>query len=129
MLLLNLLFLMFVAIIPFSTALLAEYIERGEARTAALFYIGTYILASGFFNLMWWYAANKYRLIDKSTNPQLLKTMSKEHTRAMVFYIIAFCLAFISVFASLIPIIFLVVLFVLPRLDERIIAQKFGVEI
>lgn len=124
LLLLNTLFLMFVALIPFSTALLAEYIGRSEQRTAALVYIGTYALASCFLNLMWWYAKSKFRLIDKDINPQLLKAMSKERTIALVFYIVSFCIAFFSVIASLIPIIFLIVLFVLPRPDERIAAKE-----
>ncbi len=124
LLVLNTLFLMFIALIPFSTALLAEYIGRSEARTAALVYIGTYILADCFFNLMWWSARSKFRLIDKNINPQLLKVLSREHTIALVSYLAAFVIAFFSPVAGLIPFIFLTVLFVLPRPDERIAANE-----
>lgn len=128
LLVLNTLFLMFIALIPFSTALLAEYIGRNEARTAALVYIGIYTLAVCFFNLIWWYAKSNFRLIDKNTNPQLLKAMSKEHNIALASYILSFVIAFFSVLASLIPIIFLVVWFALPRPDERIYAKKSDTE-
>lgn len=49
-LLLNGLLLMWVTIVPFPTALLAEYITHGSARLAAAVYSGCYVLIALSFN-------------------------------------------------------------------------------
>lgn len=58
LLLLNLLLLMFVAFIPFPTAVLSE---NGN-RTATIFYALNIMCVNGIFILMWWYATYRKRL-------------------------------------------------------------------
>jgi uncharacterized membrane protein len=66
---LNILFLMCVAFIPFPTALLAEYIESQERTTAVAVYTAALAMTAVFFTLLWYYAANGYRLVDRNLDP------------------------------------------------------------
>ena len=55
---LNTLLLLCVAVLPFTTALLAEYVHTPgpDRRTAALSYSAALVVAGIFYNLLWWYA-------------------------------------------------------------------------
>jgi uncharacterized membrane protein len=56
LLFLNTLFLMYVAFIPVTTALLSEYIREPEQRTtAAAVHSGTLAVAAVFFTVLWLY--------------------------------------------------------------------------
>ena len=121
LLFLNILFLLCVAFIPFPTALLAEYIQgsEGERQTAIAVYSGTLAVTSIFFTLLWLYAANDYRLVNRTLNPRLLRAMTRRYLIGAALYIIAFAIAFISAVASLGLIVGLALLFVLPEPGER----------
>ncbi len=60
LLLLNLLLLMFVAFIPFPTAVLSE----SGNRTATIFYALNIVIVNVIFMLMWWYATYRRRLVS-----------------------------------------------------------------
>jgi uncharacterized membrane protein len=121
LLFLNILFLLCVAFIPFPTALLAEYIQgsEGERQTAIAVYSGTLAVTGIFFTLLWLYAANDYRLVNRTLNPRLLRAMTRRYLIGAALYIIAFAIAFISAVASLGLIVGLALLFVLPEPGER----------
>jgi uncharacterized membrane protein len=121
LLFLNILFLLCVAFIPFPTALLAEYIQgsEGERQTAIAVYSGTLAVTGIFFTLLWLYAANDYRLVNRPLNPRLLRAMTRRYLIGAALYIIAFAIAFISAVASLGLIVGLALLFVLPEPGER----------
>jgi uncharacterized membrane protein len=67
---LNLLLLLFVALIPWPTNLLAEYMrEGGEAeRVAALVYAGVFMLMGIAFGLLWARIARSEHLLDPTTS-------------------------------------------------------------
>jgi uncharacterized membrane protein len=121
LLFLNILFLLCVAFIPFPTALLAEYIQgsEGERQTAIAVYSGTLAVTGIFFTLLWLYAANDYRLVNRTLNPRLLRAMTRRYLIGAALYIIAFAIAFISAVTSLGLIVGLALLFVLPEPGER----------
>ena len=56
LLILNLIFLMAIALQPFSTALIAEHYGKPTEMTAALVYYGILLSASLSYNAVWWYA-------------------------------------------------------------------------
>jgi uncharacterized membrane protein len=121
LLFLNILFLMCVAFIPFPTALLAEYIQgsEGERQTAIAVYSGTLAVTGIFFTLLWLYAANNYRLVNRALDPRLLQVMTRRYLIGAALYIVAFAIAFVSALASLVLIVGLALLFVLPEPGER----------
>ena len=114
-------------LIPFPTALLAEYIREEEYRTTAVaVYSGTLAVTAIFFTVLWLYVAGNYRLVDRSVDPLLLRAMTRRYVFGMVLYILAFALAFVSPAASLALIIILALLFVLPEPDSSSDARRNG---
>src|SRR5918993_840126 len=101
LLFLNILFLMCVAFIPFPTALLAEYLQGTERTTAGAVYAGTLAVTAIFFTLLWLYAADNYRLVDRSLDPYLLRAMTRRYLAGTLVYLFAFVLSLINVTASL----------------------------
>ena len=121
LLFLNVLFLMCVAFIPFPTALLAEYLEGSadQRATAGAVYAGTLAVTAIFFTILWLYVAGNRRLVDRSLDPSLLRSMTLRYVAGAVAYLVAFAVAFISVTASLALIVVLALIFVLPEPGER----------
>lgn len=64
LMLLNLLFLMVVAFVPFPSSVISKYSER----TATIFYALTMSLAGLLLAGIWWYASSHNRLIDPDLN-------------------------------------------------------------
>jgi uncharacterized membrane protein len=67
---LNILFLMFVALIPFSTALFGEY---GTMQITALIYGANMLLIFNSGWAIWAYVTGKRRLVDKDLDPALVR--------------------------------------------------------
>jgi uncharacterized membrane protein len=67
---LNILFLMFIALIPFSTALFGSY---GTEQLALVIYAINIILVTVMRFIIWIYATGKHRLVDINISPSLLK--------------------------------------------------------
>ena len=117
LLILNLIFLMAIALQPFSTALVAEHYGKPDERTAALVYYGILLSASLSYNAVWWYAVQSGLVSD--LDPQLLRALSLEHVAAPVLHAVALVVAIWSVPLSLIPLGLVYLLFALPRVTER----------
>jgi uncharacterized membrane protein len=66
LIMLNLLFLMIVAFIPFPTAILSNY----SGLTATVFYALIMLLASLLMTAIWWHASRRNHLIDPQMDPQ-----------------------------------------------------------
>ncbi|MBV9455352.1 MAG: DUF1211 domain-containing protein [Rubrobacter sp.] len=119
--LLNTLLLLCTAFIPFPTALLAGHIQGTEEQktTAVASYSGTLAVTAVVFTLLWIYAANGYRLVDRHLDPALLRAMTRRYVLGMTLYTAAFALAFLNVVFSLALIAGLALLFVLPEPSSR----------
>ena len=117
----NTLLLMFMAFIPFPTALLAEYGlgSEDERTAAAVLYSGTLAVTAVFFTLLWLYAATNRRLVERDLAPRLLRAMTRRYLFGVLLYAVAFALAFVVPVASLALIAGLALLFILPEPDER----------
>lgn len=99
-LMMNGLLLMFVTLVPFPTALLAEHIAQPGGATAAAVYSGTFVFIAVLFNVLWRYAANGGRLLDRGHDRQAEATITKQYRFGPFLYLAAFALAFVSVPAS-----------------------------
>ena len=117
-LLLNGLLLLFVTLAPFPTSVLAEYVARPEAGTAAMVYSGSFICIGVFFNLMWIYASRRGRLLVRGYDRTAVKHMTTGYLVGPVVYIAAFLLAFFSVAASVGLCYLLTIFFALPGKKE-----------
>jgi uncharacterized membrane protein len=123
LLILNLIFLMAIALQPFSTALIAEHYGKPNETTAALVYYGILLSASLSYNAVWWYAVQS-GLVSEDLDPQMLRALSLEHVAAPVLHAAALVVAIWSVPLSLIPLGLVYLLFALPRVTERWAAKS-----
>jgi uncharacterized membrane protein len=97
----TLLFLLFVSIIPWPTAIAAEYVDSGSqaARTAAVLYAGVMLLMGLSFSLGWRYLAEHPDLVAEPARPGLRSGTLRALLGGLV-YVAAIGLAFVSPNAS-----------------------------
>jgi len=96
LLLLNGLLLLAITLVPFPTALMAEYIREPQARTAAVVYAGSFVLIALFFNALWRYAAHDGRLLVPTADRQFVADINRQFRIGPILYVIAVGLALIS---------------------------------
>jgi uncharacterized membrane protein len=113
-LILNGLLLLCVSVIPFSTSLVAAYIQHAEARTAVLVYTGINFLMAVCFNNLWNYASRNGRLLAHDHDTQVAEGISKSYRFGPIIYFIVFCVAFVSVAVSVAACMLLAVYFAIP---------------
>ncbi|MGR9087893.1 MAG: TMEM175 family protein [Gammaproteobacteria bacterium] len=92
----NGLLLLFVAFVPFPTALIAEYSTHPEARVAANVYTGTFLAISLAFDVLWRYAS--IRLLKKnatSAENDEAAQITKQYRFGPTLYLAAFGLSFV----------------------------------
>jgi uncharacterized membrane protein len=99
-LMLNVLFLMLIAFIPFPTRLLAENIRSEGAEAAAVSYGVTLTVTAVLFNLLWRYAATGRRLLRADADPRLVQGIGRSYLPGPFMYFAATLVAFASPIAS-----------------------------
>jgi uncharacterized membrane protein len=112
LLVLNLLLLLGVSAVPYPTAILAQYLGRADQRTAAVFYNGTFVVISVFFNLLWRYAVSRSLLHEHTQNNAV--NISAQYAVGPLVYLGCFVLAWFNVRASILANTALALFFVLP---------------
>jgi uncharacterized membrane protein len=104
LLFLNLLLLLFVGAIPFTTSLLAEYLTAGgsEARTAAVIYSCVMLAMSLGFGALFIYVVHHPRLLDETVDPTHLRVSTRRFTWiGIALYVATVLVALISAPACL----------------------------
>jgi uncharacterized membrane protein len=97
---LNVLFLMFIAFIPFPTRLLAIYINSPDARAASVAFGLTLTLTAICFNLLWRYAATRRRLLREDADELLVEGIGRSYLPGPFIYFAATLVGFASPLAS-----------------------------
>jgi uncharacterized membrane protein len=119
-LLINLFLLMFITLMPYSTALLGQYLmEHGNQVPATAFYSGTLLAMAVAFNAVWLYAV-KNKLVNEQCNPEAVEFMTRSHLLGPLLFGTAFILAFIWYPASVILDTLASMLFLIPSTDRPI---------
>ena len=113
-LILNGLLLMAISVIPFTTALLAEYIQRPERKTVELVYSGTFVIAGLIYNRLWVYATRNRRLTARDADMRTIAGITKQFHSGLAAYALSFVVAFFSAEISLGICILLALYFALP---------------
>jgi uncharacterized membrane protein len=109
---LNIMFLLFVASMPFPTGLLSRY--PGQ-QIALVIYCIVLILAGLSLDAMWWYASKNRRLVDPSIDPDLVVFVHRRVLIAPIIYLIAIGVSFLSVLMAELLLIVVAVLYILPN--------------
>jgi uncharacterized membrane protein len=93
----NILMLMFVALVPFSTSLLGEYMQT---QVAVVAYGANMLLTLIVGFILWAYATGKYRLVDRDIDPRLVKRTKIMFLVASLLFVLAIGVSFVSPIAS-----------------------------
>jgi len=96
LLMLNLLLLLMICVVPFPTAIVAEYLGKDGARTATLVLGGVFVVTAIVFNFLWRYAAKDRRLLAPSVPQHIVDAQTRQYRFGPLFYFVSFLLAFVS---------------------------------
>jgi uncharacterized membrane protein len=97
----NGLLLLFITIVPFPTALIAEYMDTAAAGTAASIYSGMGLLIALAYTGMWRYAIRGGRLLTPGLREDEVAAMNRQYRFGPLAYLIAFATSFVSATASI----------------------------
>jgi uncharacterized membrane protein len=101
-LVLNVVFLLTIAALPFPTALLAEYAREPDGRTAAaLVYGGTMFMIAVMFNLAWRYASGSHRLLFPGVSERMVRRTNNSYLLGPTIYGAATLMALVNPLISL----------------------------
>jgi uncharacterized membrane protein len=120
---LNLLLLLTVSVVPWPTALLAEYTRDGTAgdqRIAVLIYGLTFTVMSFAFNGLWRYLLRHKELHKPHVSPNALEVRSRRYNLGLAAYPIATAIGLLSVPVFLGLMLALAVVYLLPTPDVEV---------
>jgi uncharacterized membrane protein len=101
LLFLNLLLLLWVAFIPFPTALLADNLQGDSQHVAAAVYSGTMALMGVSFGTLWLYVSRRRRLMGVDLTNEQIALMTRKFVAGAPIYALAVAVAFVSAPAAL----------------------------
>jgi len=110
----NGLLLLLISFVPFPTKVLAEHLLDAEARTAAIFYSGTFVVTALIYNLLWLCISYKGRLCDMSAHGGEIRAITRQFALGPATYLLCFLLAFVAPLASVALNFAIAVFFLIP---------------
>lgn len=117
----NILFVMLIALVPFSTLLLSRY---PLAPIAAQVYGLVLILIGGAFYLHWWYATKGHRLIPPATTTDFIRAVQRRILIAPVVCTVAVVVASVSTIVSIFLYAYLVPFYIAPASIDRFVFRR-----
>ncbi|PZS26966.1 MAG: DUF1211 domain-containing protein [Pseudonocardiales bacterium] len=98
LLFLNLLLLLWTALLPFSTALLARYLDAGgiDSHVAAALYSANLLLAAIAYTAVWWHAVRGGRLLAAPLSRAVERSVRLRFGAGTLVYAVTVALAFVS---------------------------------
>jgi TMEM175 potassium channel family protein len=96
----NVLFLMLIAFIPFPTRLLALDIRTPDAEAAALAYGVTLTLTAILFNVLWRYAARNGGLLRKDADEKVVQGITRSYVIGPFTFLVATAVALVNPIVS-----------------------------
>jgi uncharacterized membrane protein len=97
----NGLLLMLVALVPFPTKTLGEFLLTDAFRTATIFYTGYFVLISIAFRLLWYAASRKPGILMTDVTPEQIKQTTRNENIGLICNTIIFAVAFINPWLAL----------------------------
>jgi uncharacterized membrane protein len=102
-----------VTVVPFPTAVLAQFLNHPDQKMAAVVYNATFIAIAILFNVLWRYAVSRH-LLDKTVSATAAENISRQYCFGPLLYLVCLALAWINVRASIAGNISLALFFALP---------------
>jgi uncharacterized membrane protein len=97
----NGLLLMLVALVPFPTKTLGQFLLTGAFKTAVIFYTGYFVLISLAFRLLWYAAAKKRSLLVHGITEKEIKDFTKNENLGLICNTVIMAVAFVSPWTAL----------------------------
>jgi uncharacterized membrane protein len=97
----NGLLLMLVALVPFPTKTLGEFLLTGGFKTAVIFYTAYFVLISIAFRLLWYAATRKTGILMNDITAALIKQTTRNENIGLICNAIIFGVAFINPWIAL----------------------------
>ena len=97
LLVLNLNLLLWTALIPFPTSVVADYLGQGgeQAKTAVAFYSGVFVLMGVSFDALFLWITHDARLLDRLPPPEVVRAARLRFTLGLAVYLLALGLSFV----------------------------------
>ena len=108
----NIIFLMAICLLPFSTSLLGEYSDQ---QISIFVYGGNSIMIASLLYIQWLYATNNYRLVDENLDPCIKNMLSKRLLFGIIIYLIAIAFSFVYIQLSVFLFTMILIPSVLPN--------------
>jgi uncharacterized membrane protein len=104
LLFLNLMILMVVALIPWPTNLVADYLDTGgsQAKTAVAVYSLVNVAMAGAFTLFWWYATGHPELLHEDVDAKAARATLPRFALGLAVYPVTVVLAFVTPIGTMI---------------------------
>ena len=93
--------LLLVTLVPFPTSLVAQYLTTPAAAVTCAVYSGVFVVINVAYNLLWWSAAHRHRLLKPGVSPAQVKSVTRKLLIGFPLYLLATLLAFWNPYVSL----------------------------
>lgn len=93
--------LLLVTLVPFPTSLVAQYLTTPAAAVTCAVYSGVFVVINVAYNLLWWSAAHRHRLLNPGVSPAQVKSLTRKILIGFPLYLLATLLAFWNPYVSL----------------------------
>lgn len=120
----NIIFLSFVGLIPFSTILLQT---QQNQQLAILEYGVNFIICLFLLYFHWWYATHKHRLIADNLNHKTIRIVKVRLLFSIALYLVALLLSYISPMVSIVTFVLIQLLSIAPSTYDRYLASRIKV--
>jgi TMEM175 potassium channel family protein len=121
---LNVLFLMTIAFLPFATAVLAEYVaDPAHRHQAIIFYTLALALPAATWSSVWFYASRVARLTDARLAPSFVRFLSWQYGASVASYSAIVVVALINGVVGLVLAVGVSLLYLLPPRAPEYIAE------
>jgi uncharacterized membrane protein len=124
-LMLNVVFLLFIAAVPFPTAIVADHLRNADGRSVAAVAYGVNMVAIAvMFNAVWRYAARGRRLLAEDADPEAVEQINRSYFLGPLAYGLATILALVTPVISLVMFAALAIFYMLPLPGQGRVASK-----
>jgi uncharacterized membrane protein len=113
-LILNVVFLMAIAFLPFPTAVLGEYLDDSAQRDTAVRLYALGLLLPAFGWLVVWLYANARGIVDERLVPSYARFLTMQYLLSNVLYAGALAVSFLNAWVALTIVVVLTLLYLLP---------------
>lgn len=127
-LVLNLLLLLTIGVLPFSTGLMAKYLNASHGQNlAAVIYGGSYLLMSlAFFAMQWHLLRTKQHLVQDHLTPEVRQAVLRRNAIGLLPYVLATIVGIVSPLLTLAICAGVAVFYALPRTTFDVQPQARG---